>query len=250
MLGSSKSAIGGESSSSLSKKESQTREKEKRKEEKKKSKQQKELETALEKQKRELDKERKELEKREKELEKKSSKSKKKKDKEKEPAETKEKEKDSVSSSPPSSSNVTPYLQSEKRRSGSWIRPRSLMLMKKVSRRGDSSDAASVSPDSELMPPPSSPHVRKTSNSLESDTRSSSSSQEVHRSQQVVSPRTRPSMLEQLKRLKANERDLIEFKTPPTMNQELQASTAELIKIIADCLVFNTHLKVRLIHLL
>jgi hypothetical protein len=52
------------------------------------------------------------------------------------------------------------------------------------------------------------------------------------------------SLLETLKRLKSNDRDLTEFKTPPTIMQELQASTLELIKIISDCLVFNTHLKV------
>jgi len=50
------------------------------------------------------------------------------------------------------------------------------------------------------------------------------------------------SLIEQLKRLKANEHGLVEFKTPPSMmQQELQATTSDLIRIISDCLVFNTH---------
>jgi len=53
------------------------------------------------------------------------------------------------------------------------------------------------------------------------------------------------SLIEQLKRLKANEHGLVEFKTPPSMmQQELQATTSDLIRIISDCLVFNTHLLV------
>lgn len=260
MLGSSKSAVEGGGLVPPVVGGVREAKKNKKKEGKREKKEKKEMETALEKRKRELERERKVLEKREKELEKKkkhSSATAKRRKEDHEETEHVASARSATASSSSSSPPPAPYLQGERRRSGSWIRPRSLMLMKRVGRKGDSSEVSPLPSANGEMEGFSQSHLGTGGRSVaktplsDLEGRASGHVQEAaaksapgYSQPQKESDSPRDTLLGQLKLLKANDRELIEFKTPPTIMQELQASTIELVKIISDCLVFNTHLKV------
>ncbi len=141
---------------------------------------------------------------------------------EKEKKEKKEKEKKKKEEK----ENEKLQRKKEKRKSGSWIRPRSIMIKKKGASREDidASDVSSMSTTDVGSISPSS-----------SGTYASYSSAHDEDEAQLIGL---------LKRLKSNDRSLVEFKCPPSVTQELQTMGQELIKVISDCLVFNTHLNV------